>query len=183
MDNPSTESGMNPSGICMCGCGRRTSRAKMNQPKRGISKGEYNRYIDRHYGNPFSPRDYIVDEKTGCWVWQRAKSKLGYGRFGTNGGLAHRIYYERENGKIPDGLELDHLCRNHSCVNPSHLEAVTHRENHRRGLLAKITIETAREIRRLYSEGTKQSELARLFGIHPHNVYEVVHEISWKEDV
>lgn len=42
---------------------------------------------------------------------------------------AHRFAYELANGPIPDGLEIDHLCRNRKCVNPAHLQAVSHREN------------------------------------------------------
>lgn len=47
--------------------------------------------------------------------------------------LVHRFVYELLRAPIPDGLELDHLCRNHPCVNPAHLEPVTHRENMMRG--------------------------------------------------
>ena len=72
-----------------------------------------------------------------CWPWKGATDKRGYGRFGLDrrhsSFLAHVFAYDIVNGPIPKGLELDHLCRNHSCVNPAHLEAVTHRENIRRG--------------------------------------------------
>lgn len=59
----------------------------------------------------------------------------GYGRFACNGDmvLAHRWSYEYIIGKIPDGLHTDHLCRNHCCVNPMHLEPVTPKENLYRG--------------------------------------------------
>ena len=64
----------------------------------------------------------------------------GYGQFELGGGsrqkrnrtYAHRFAYEQAKGAIPDGLEIDHLCRNRRCVNPDHLEAVTHQENQRR---------------------------------------------------
>lgn len=69
-----------------------------------------------------------------CWEWQGARSH-GYGEITLNGKKckAHRVAYELMVGPIPEGLVLDHLCRNHPCVNPSHLEAVTHLENVRRG--------------------------------------------------
>lgn len=75
----------------------------------------------------------------GCWVWGGAADKLGYGRINVGGviRLAHRVSYELRKGKIPEGLELDHLCRNPSCVNPDHLEAVTRKVNTDRGLCAE----------------------------------------------
>lgn len=70
----------------------------------------------------------------GCWVWQ-GQTEKGYGRFYIDGGSvrAHRWAYQRAVGPIPEGLVLDHLCRNPSCVNPFHLEAVTQAVNTLRG--------------------------------------------------
>jgi hypothetical protein len=60
---------------------------------------------------------------------------LGYGRIHVKGyPLAHRAVYETFVEAVPEGLELDHLCRNTGCVNPDHLEPVTHAENMRRGV-------------------------------------------------
>jgi hypothetical protein len=70
-----------------------------------------------------------------CWLWTDQTDSLGYGWFylSYKRRPAHRFAYELLKGPIPDGLEPDHLCRVHACVNPSHLEPVTHRENVLRG--------------------------------------------------
>ena len=76
-----------------------------------------------------------VSKTDTCWIWTGSKTTQGYGMIRVDGQhvYAHRWSYEQANGQIPQGLEMDHLCRNPSCVNPSHLEAVTHRENGIRG--------------------------------------------------
>jgi len=78
---------------------------------------------------------HVTFDPNGCWTWDRARTKAGYGEANLNGRivLVHRILYTRVHGDIPDHLELDHLCRNRACCNPFHLELVTHRENVLRG--------------------------------------------------
>lgn len=83
----------------------------------------------------------VAIQDCGCWFWTNAPDDKGYGRAydGTKLVVAHRFVYQEFKGTIPDGLELDHLCRTPSCVNPDHLEPVTHKENMRRGKQAQQT--------------------------------------------
>ena len=69
-----------------------------------------------------------------CWVWT-GHLRRGYGTLMQDGhdGYAHRFAYESFVGPIPEGLQIDHLCRNRACVNPAHMEPVTLRENILRG--------------------------------------------------
>jgi hypothetical protein len=72
-----------------------------------------------------------------CWQWIGSLMPNGYGRFKGEAKLpvlAHRWSYEYHVGPIPDGLVIDHLCRNRGCVNPWHMEPVTQKENLRRGI-------------------------------------------------
>lgn len=77
-----------------------------------------------------------IDKTDNCWIWKAYKNPKGYGRFTVSAGnivMAHRFSYQIHIGSIPEGLVLDHLCENKSCVNPSHLEPVTNKENLIRG--------------------------------------------------
>ena len=75
----------------------------------------------------------LIDD--GCWEWRGWHNKKGYAQVSIKGKklAAHRVVYELLVGPIPDGLFIDHLCRNRGCVRPDHLEPVTTRENLMRG--------------------------------------------------
>ncbi len=81
----------------------------------------------------------VSPQPDGCWKWLGNHDSDGYGRFwlglpGQKTIGAHRFAYLSIKGEIPEGLVLDHLCRNVGCVNPDHVEPVTVGENQRRGL-------------------------------------------------
>ena len=82
-----------------------------------------------------------VNATDNCWLWCGAKQSDGYGSFRVGSGktaLAHKWSWEQVFGPVPQGKELDHVCRNRACVRPDHLEAVTHQENVARGNMPSI---------------------------------------------
>jgi hypothetical protein len=85
-----------------------------------------------------------VDKGGSCWRWLAGKDSAGYGTFKLSGRQlgAHRVAFELVRGPIPEGMHLDHLCRNPSCVNPAHLDPVTPGENIRRGLVSLLAKES-----------------------------------------
>lgn len=88
-------------------------------------------------------------DANGCWIWLAATQVDGYAQMmlaGSTVGLAHRVSYQVFIGPIPEDLELDHLCRVRNCVNPEHLEPVTHAENVRRGAAARTHCTRGHEI-------------------------------------
>ena len=78
------------------------------------------------------PWHRFVEGPTECWLWTGHISSAGYGRI-SGAAYTHRVTYELLRAEIPDGLQLDHLCRNRRCGNPWHLEPVTPRVNNLRG--------------------------------------------------
>ncbi len=157
----------NPSGLCRCGCGEAAPLADSTNKKRGIVEGKPQRFLPGHHGRK-GPVDYIESAKTGCWVWQRYKDSRGYGQTAVRGKpeLAHRVYYERVYGPIPEGKEIDHLCRNHACVRPDHLEAVSHVVNVRRGRATTLSDADVENIIACAGRET-HVETSRRYGVTP----------------
>lgn len=82
-----------------------------------------------------------IPDRVGCWVWRGCVRPDGYGVIGKEGGRGaglyrvHRLVYELKVGPIPDGMSIDHLCKNTVCVNPDHLQPVPPGENTWRAFL------------------------------------------------
>lgn len=175
-DDPSV-----PYGYCHCGCGRKTNLATTTRPALGVVKGEPVRFCQGH-GRRKSGAEYVEQDcghTSPCWVWQLAVSG-GYGMCGRDGKMwgAHRWYYVQAHGPVPDGLQLDHLCRNRLCVNPDHLEPVSQAENVRRGANTKLTRAEARAIRASVEDAR---EVARKYGVDRNYVYMIRNGRSWRE--
>ena len=129
--------------LCECGCEQPAPIATYTNQRWGWVKGQPKRFVSGHQSRR-GPVDYVERDcghDTPCWIWARYVNGGGYGRTSMNGrGVpAHVRYWIEANGLVPAGLELDHLCRVKACVNPDHLEAVTHAENIWRGAAKKWT--------------------------------------------
>ena len=123
---------VSPKGNRGCKACRCEQRAQFSERKRGQRPQPIPPYEDR-----FKAR--MIPADGGCILWGGHLSKWGYGRVTYKGRLvqAHRVAYELFKGPIPEGLQLDHLCRVRNCVNPDHLEPVTPSENTLRGYRAR----------------------------------------------
>jgi hypothetical protein len=127
--------------LCECGCGLPAPIADDNDKTRGRVKGQPLRFRPHHYKpQPATDSERLtlfwshVFKTETCWIWRASTNPKGYGTFYRGDRLvgAHRFAYEITYGAIPPGMEIDHLCRNRSCVNPTHLQVVTHEENLKR---------------------------------------------------
>ncbi len=174
-------------GRCLCGCGQKTALATRTDLARGDIEEEPVKYVRGHVLRK-SPIDYTEEDRghdTLCWVWQLARNDDGYGQMTVMGKTvyAHRVFYERAHGAIPNGYPIDHLCRVPPCVNPEHLEAVTSRQNYLRGKrAAKLSRREAREIRALSLNGHYSNpELALMYGIGRKQVWRIQNGESWKD--
>ena len=109
----------------------------------------------RRYSTPEEAFAARTERRGECLVWAGLKNGGGYGHLQVNGRItgAHRYAWERENGPIPDGMLIDHICHNRACVNVDHLRLATRQQNssNRAGATAK----SSTGVRGVYPHGSR----------------------------
>lgn len=196
----------NPGGLCVCGCGQKTSIAKHTCQQYGHVKGQPVRFIVGHYARvqprpSFTERfwQFVTPCSTDeCWPWKGNTNKTGYGYMSVHdrNELSHRVSYELHNGPIPDGLWVLHRCDNPPCCNPYHLFLGTDADNvadmmakGRHGYtgsrgesnaFAKLTEADVALIRALYSQGMERREIGEQFDVAQNTVNRVIRRESWR---
>lgn len=126
----------------------------------------------------------IIIPATGCWEWSGRRNANGYAAgIRRNGRLVmpHVATWELFNRTVPDGMELDHLCKVRHCCNPAHLEPTTHPVNVRRSKSAKLTERDVRDIRSRYAIGETQLVLARAYDVTQTTISSIVLRKIWRE--
>jgi len=123
-----------------------------------------------------------VDKSGECWIWKGLTDKYGYGRYSQL--QAHHVSYLLHHGRIEEGKEIHHTCNNPPCVNPDHLQQVTHAQNiyyamqdgFSGGRPTTLSKDEVKAIRYCYEEENyTQANIARLFDTLPSTIHSVVH--------
>ena len=130
---------------------------------------------------------YTIDGETECWIWAKYKDRDLYGRFKDNGIVhrAHRYIYQVINGPVGPNMHIHHKCFNTSCVNPSHLEAVSASDNQRENFKnnrcsqQKLSPDNVIEIKKLKMEGQTVKELADKYRVSISAIYAALNGEAW----
>lgn len=151
--------------------------------------------------DPFRLAKFMLNVTTlpnGCWLWTGIGNSNGYGRFCADNKhiLAHRASYEMFYGPIPAGKNVCHTCDNRRCVNPEHLWLGTQSENLKDAVAKgrmfrpdtsgenngnrKLDWESVNHIRQLCAQGVQQKRVAKLYGVCPATVGDIIHNRIWK---
>lgn len=162
---------------------KRYADGKPESPKRFAERQHCDRSCRARRRPGWRFEDCYVVSDDGCWLWRGPVQTTGYARIyipETRTQVhAHRYAWQRANGPVPEGMQLDHLCRIRHCVNPQHMEAVTQAENVRRGAGTKLTAEGAERIRSRRAAGESLKIIARDFGINEAHASRVARGLVW----
>jgi hypothetical protein len=130
---------------------------------------------------------YQIDPITGCWEWLLYRTYQGYGSISAGRGgavynRAHRESWRLVHGPIPEGMVIDHLCRNKGCVNPEHLDCVRQSTNVQRGVVAKLTEHDVKVIRERIVAGDTLTAIGKDYGVHLDAIYRIAEDSRWRDD-
>src|SRR5262249_9726351 len=132
---------------------------------------------------------HIAKQENGCWEWQGARRKKGYGHTGRQGRSyrAHRLAYETYIGPIPNGLQVHHLCNNPPCCNPAHLTVGTNKQNIQYSIdcgrtVTKLKPRQAAQIKWLALHSRKTLvAIGKLYGVKAVTVAEIKKGKAWTD--
>ncbi len=162
--------------LCECGCGE-LPNTRRGKPLRFL-RGHQFRNAKRTTVSEHERFLRCVRYAGECLVWTGGKTYGGYGVFWFNGkcGLAHRYSYEKSKGQIPEGLQIDHICNNRSCVNPDHLRAISSAENN-----ARSTSPTAKNIKKTHCPSGHPYIIETMWVIRGKRICKLCHQRRAKE--
>lgn len=171
-------------GFCRCGCGEKAPVPKWSNAGLGRVAGIPLAWCKGHQNR--LKNSVAVDSETGCWIWIKSIGSTGYGQVVVmeDGRPKHKkshvMVWEMAYGKVSAGHELDHICRNPKCVNPSHLRSIIHMENVQCGRVAKVNADDVAQIKALQRAGRRQCEIAKILKISKYIVRSVVIGRTWR---
>ena len=118
-----------------------------------------------------------------CYIPKGEKTRLGYIRLWNKGNriLAHRFEFEKAHGKIPEGMEIDHICCNKACSNVSHLRLATRTENMRYSKATKLNKEIVLEIHKKRAQGIRVVNIAKEYKVTRECIYLILQGKNWND--
>ena len=171
---------------CLCGCGVATKPHTKNNARKGHIIGVPRAFLSGHNRRAQANFSKCTSCDKGylspCLEWNGAVSHGGYGRLKSGGRMlqAHRLSYELSKGPIPGYMQIDHLCRNRRCVEPTHLEAVTCAENIRRGLSTKLAV---RDVLAIREDARSPKQVGKDYNVTARHIRKIREGKRWSVDV